>query len=44
MLKKDDSEVWRTTKVVVIHQPEKQYTTKIEYIFSFMVLLNSKLG
>ena len=28
LLKKDDSEVWKATKVVVIHHPEKQYTTK----------------
>ena len=30
LLKKDDSEVWRATKVVVIHHLERQYTTKIE--------------
>ena len=28
LLKKDDSKVWKATKVVVIHHPEKQYTTK----------------
>ena len=32
-LLKKDNKVWRTTKVVVIHHPEKQYTTKIEYNF-----------
>ena len=28
MLKRDDSEVWRTIKVASIHQLEKQYATK----------------
>ena len=28
LLKKDDSEAWRTTKVASIHQLENQYTTK----------------
>jgi len=33
LLKKEDSEVWRTTKVARIHQLEKQYATKIAYDF-----------